>query len=201
MSAEEIEDSYPLSAVQEGMLLHGMSSIGAGSYVQQAICDLRETIDALLIERAWNNVIDRHAVLRTALHVDGVRDPVQHVLRHVDVSWEREDWSRLTLTDQETRFDAYLEADRQRDFDPKRPPLMRLAMFRLASEHFRLVWTYHHALLDGRAVRVILREVFDRYDAFRASRDLSGDARASGLSLPRRMRLASLTTLLVRSAK
>ena len=173
MSAKvDVEDTYPLSPLQQGMLFHGMSPAGAGSYVQHAICDLREGVDAGLLERAWNRAVERHAVMRTAFRIESLREPVQEVLRHVDIRWTREDWSDLAPGDQETRFETYIEADRQRDFDPKRAPLMRLAMFRLAKQRFRLVWTYHHALLDGRAVHIIRREVFDLYDAFTNGRDL-----------------------------
>jgi amino acid adenylation domain-containing protein len=168
----DVEASYPLSPMQQAMLFHGMPSTNAGSYVQHAVCDLHENIDAPLLERAWNSVIERHAVLRTAFRIEGVRDPFQEVLRHANVSWSHDDWRRLTQCDQETRFNALLEAERQRDFDPSRAPLMRLAMLRLAKEHLRLLWTYHHALLDGRAERIVLREVFDLYDAFSDGRDL-----------------------------
>jgi amino acid adenylation domain-containing protein len=172
MNAGDIEDSYPLSPMQQGMLFHSMSTAGAGSYVQHAICDLRENVDVPLFERAWNRVIERHSVLRTAFRIEGVRDPVQEVLRHVEVSWTHEDWRRFTPKDREAWFDAHLGADGHRDFDPKSAPLMRLAMFRLGDEHSRLLWTYHHALLDGRAVRIILGEVFDLYDAWSDGRDL-----------------------------
>jgi amino acid adenylation domain-containing protein len=172
MNASEVEDSYPLSPMQQGMLFHDMASTGSGSYVQQAFCDLRERIDAPLLQQAWRRVIERHPVLRTAFRIEGIRDPVQNVLRQVDLPWIDEDWRGLPPNDQETRFDAHLEVNRRRDFDPKAAPLMRLAMFRLADEQWRLLWTYHHALLDGRGVRVVLREVFDLYDAFSAGREL-----------------------------
>ena len=172
MNVGEVVDSYPLSPMQQAMLLHDIASPGSGSYIQHAICDLREPVDMPLLARAWRKVIGRHAILRTAFRIQGIRDPVQEVLRDVDVAWTHADWSGLSQNDQEGRFDAHLEADRQRDFDPKHAPLMRLAMFRLADRHSRLLWTYHHALLDGRAVRTVLREVFDLYDAFAGGRDL-----------------------------
>jgi len=166
-----VQDSYPLSPVQQAMLFHGMSARGAGTYVQHAICDLREDLDASLLARAWTTVIERHTVLRTAFRVGELRDPLQEVHRHVELTCTRHDWTALPPSEQAARFDAYLEADRRRDFDPERAPLMRLAHFRLASEHSRLLWTYHHALLDGRGVRIVLRELFDLYDAYRDGRE------------------------------
>ena len=171
-STGEIEDRYPLSPLQQAMLFHDLAAPGSGSYVQHAICDLHEPVDLPLLERAWQRVMERHTVLRTAFRIHGLRDPVQVVHRRPRVEWLHADWNGLTRDEQELRFEAHLESDRRRDFDSTAHPLLRLATFRLGHERHRLLWTYHHALLDGRAVRVVLREVFDLYDAFSAGRDL-----------------------------
>ncbi len=169
--SNEVVDSYPLSSMQQGMLFHDIASGGSAGYVQHAICDLREPLDVRRLEEAWRLVIDRHAVLRTRFHIEGIDEPLQHVLRDVDIRWVHEDW-RATHPDRiEPRFQARLEADVQHGFDAKSAPLMRLAMFRLADEHWRLLCTYHHALLDGRGIRLVLREVFDIYDALCAGRE------------------------------
>ena len=58
-----IEAAYPLSPMQRDMLLHSMSSPGSGAYVQHAICDLRESLEPSLLERAWQRVVERHSIL------------------------------------------------------------------------------------------------------------------------------------------
>ena len=48
---------------------------------------------------------------------------------------------------------------------------MRLTDRRLvAADEHRVVWTFHHALLDGRSFPLVLREVFASYDALAAGR-------------------------------
>ena len=49
---------------------------------------------------------------------------------------------------------------------------MRLALFRVAEADYQLVWTSHHALLDGRSRLVLLKELFALYEAFCRGRDL-----------------------------
>ncbi len=44
------------------------------------------------------------------------------------------------------------------------PRLMRWALLRLGDQNFKLVWTFHHALLDGRSFPLLLEEVFQAYD-------------------------------------
>ena len=53
-----------------------------------------------------------------------------------------------------------------------RAPLMRLTFLRCCETKSRLIWTFHHAVLDGRSFAPILREVFAHYDAFRAGTEL-----------------------------
>src|SRR5580765_7039779 len=119
-----IEAAYPLSPMQRDMLLHSMSAPGSGAYVQHAICDLRESLKPSLLERAWQRVVERHAILRTAFCIEAAGEPIQQVHRHVDVPWAHFDWRGTQPAEQEMRFDAYLDADRWRDFALGRPAPM-----------------------------------------------------------------------------
>jgi amino acid adenylation domain-containing protein len=162
--------SFPLSPTQQAMLYHNVAAPGSGAYVQHAICDLAEQVDADLLLRAWRDAVACHAILRTAFRLRGTGGPRQEVVDQLAVDFVREDWRALAADAQAARLDARIDADRVREFAPERAPLMRLALIRLADARYRLVWTYHHALLDGRAVRVVLREVLDGYDAHRSGR-------------------------------
>jgi NRPS condensation-like uncharacterized protein len=44
-------------------------------------------------------------------------------------------------------------------------PLMRFILFRLSEAEHVFVWTFQHALLDGRSFLIVLREVFGFYEA------------------------------------
>ncbi|HET7096249.1 MAG TPA: amino acid adenylation domain-containing protein [Casimicrobiaceae bacterium] len=164
-------DSYPLSPMQQGMLFHDLAAGGSGAYVQHAICDFRERVDIALLEEAWHAVIERHAILRTRFRIEGIEEPLQQVLREADARWHHEDWRDVAPGDVDARFEAYIDSDRRRDFDPGVAPLARLATFRLADAHWRLLCSYHHALLDGRGVRIVLRDALDVLDALSAGRN------------------------------
>ncbi|MCP4702087.1 MAG: amino acid adenylation domain-containing protein, partial [Gammaproteobacteria bacterium] len=162
---------YPLSPVQQGMLFHSLYGEDCGVYLQQFIWDLREMLDVSAFERAWQRVIERHAILRTSFHWRDTDKPLQMVHQRVDCPLEIQDWRGLP--DREERFSAYLKTDRARGFDFTASPVMRRALFRLKEAEYRFLWTYHHALLDGRSRLLIVQEIFAFYEGFCRGRALA----------------------------
>ena len=83
---DNIEDIYELSPMQEGMLFHTLQAPGAGVYVEQLVCTIGGAVDARLLVRAWQAVVDRHPVLRTAFVWEGLEKPMQAVRRTAAVA-------------------------------------------------------------------------------------------------------------------
>jgi amino acid adenylation domain-containing protein/non-ribosomal peptide synthase protein (TIGR01720 family) len=159
----EVEDVYPLSPMQEGMLFHSLLSPGSGLYAEVGEFDLEGPLDGAAFRRAWETVAQRHAVLRTRFCWEGLERPVQIVERGVPLPWRQEDWSGLPPAEQDQRCRSLREADRERGFDLARAPLMRVSLLRLEEERHRLVWSFHHALLDGWCLPLVLGEVLALY--------------------------------------
>ena len=121
---------------------------------------------------------ERHAAFRTAFTSDG--DGTACVIDEVEIQFIELDWSEKFSRDRDTpapnsknpslqcqAYDEWLRQDRRRGFDFSTPPLSRIALFRFGPIDHRLVWTFHHALLDGRSHRLVLEEAFAAYDAFK----------------------------------
>jgi amino acid adenylation domain-containing protein len=163
MGTRNIIASYPLSSMQQGMLLQSLHE--SGTYIQQLVCDLRENLNEGYLLRAWQEVVRRHDIVRTAFRWEGISEPLQDVYEEIELPWRDEDWSHLSSEQQQQEFENFLLSDRKSSFEVTKPPLMRWACFKLGAMQHRLVWTFHHALLDGRSHFVILQEVFSLYDA------------------------------------
>ena len=159
-----VVDTYELSPMQAGMLFHALSGGDAGVDIQQVVARLHETLDETRFLRAWRRVVERHPILRSRFRWEGM--PVQDVLVRVHIPVERLDWRALAQAEREERFQALLDEDRNRGFDLHAAPLMRLALVRAADSEYWLLWTFHHALLDGRSFPLVLREAFAFYEAF-----------------------------------
>ncbi len=166
MSRKNIEDIYHLSPSQQGMLFETLASPGSGIHIEQASCALRGGLNETAFERAWQRVVDRHPVLRTAFFWEGQEQPVQVALRRVKAPLEARDWREYPPDRQQEMLRDWIDADRSRGFDLARAPLMRLTLLRMAGDAYRFIWTLHHILMDGWCISLVLKEVLVLYEAF-----------------------------------
>ncbi|HSS47335.1 MAG TPA: condensation domain-containing protein, partial [Thermoanaerobaculia bacterium] len=167
IGSQRVEDIYSLSPMQQGMLFHTLYDPGAGMYVGQWSLELAGMLDEAALERAWQAMSARHAVLRTAFLWEGLDGPpLQVVCRGVTVPVDHQDWRHLTAEEVGVRWRAYLDEDRRRGFRLSEAPLMRLALIRTGEGIHRLLWSYHMLLLDGWSMPLVLGELFRRYEDF-----------------------------------
>jgi non-ribosomal peptide synthase protein (TIGR01720 family) len=166
-----VEDLYPLSPTQRGLLFHSLYEPGSGAYVSQLACVLAGDLDVAALERAWQQTVDHHAALRTAFVWEDPEDLLQIVRRDVRLAIERDDWSGLPAEAREERLAALLESNRRRGLDISSAPLMRLALVRISPGAHQLVWCFHHLLLDGWSLSMVQEDVFALYAAAREGRE------------------------------
>src|SRR5262245_51392773 len=157
MQPENIEDLYPLSPLQEGLLFHALQAPGEALHVVQLACTLRGPLDAAALERACQQVVERHPALRTAFVWEGLNEAVQVVCRSVELPFLRQDWSGLDAERRRSRMAELLTEDRRRGFELTHAPLARVTLVRLGDDLHRLIWTYHHLLLDGWSFALVIR--------------------------------------------
>jgi amino acid adenylation domain-containing protein/non-ribosomal peptide synthase protein (TIGR01720 family) len=159
-----VEDLYPLSPLQEGLLFHSLYAPGGGEYFEQMSATLSGRIDLAAFRRAWQTAVDRWAILRTGFLTEKeLSRPLQVVYRKAELSWRVCDLRELSGSDQLRQREAVVAADWRLGFTLSRPPLMRLTLIPLSSEAVILIWTFHHLLLDGWSISLLLREVMLQY--------------------------------------
>ena len=170
MNVRNIEDVYPLSPLQEGLLFHNLYGPEEGVYVSQLSCKTRD-VDPVAIQRAWQKIVDRHPPFRTAFAWKNVEKPLQVVQRNVTLPFQIEDWRGLSSIEQQECLDTYLDADRRRGFQLNKAPLLRVALFHLNDNCHQLVLSHHHIIVDGWSLALVFKEAFELYGAYREGRE------------------------------
>ncbi|WP_373293242.1 amino acid adenylation domain-containing protein, partial [Saccharothrix coeruleofusca] len=156
----DVEDVYPLTPMQAGMVFHGLGDSNA--YFQQTTFVVDGVPDSAAFAAAWQRVVDRTPVLRSSVRWQDVPEPVQVVHAGVRVPFTFLDWSRFDARRQAEELRGLLDQDRARGLDLTRAPLMRVTIARLSPDSVRVLWTFHHVLLDGWSVFQVLSDVLTR---------------------------------------
>jgi amino acid adenylation domain-containing protein/non-ribosomal peptide synthase protein (TIGR01720 family) len=159
------EDLYPVTPFQHGMLFHTLAAPGEGLYVVQLRFRVRGPLDTAALEGAWASVCAIHPVLRSAFVWETVERPLQVVFPSGLPPLAHHDWSDMPTPGQQAALRRLLDRDRGQGFVLARPPLHRLTTVRLDQDDHWLVWTYHHLLLDGWSVQLVLRDLLAAYQA------------------------------------
>ncbi|HEU0251897.1 MAG TPA: condensation domain-containing protein, partial [Pyrinomonadaceae bacterium] len=177
LSGAAIEDIYPLTSMQEGMLFESLYNRDGDAYFRQISFALHGELNLAAFERAWQRVLERQPTLRTSFFWRGTERPVQVVQRHVPLPLELLDWRELTPEVRQEKLQTYLREQQTHAFDLEQGPLIRLALIRLEDQVYRFVWSYHHILIDGWSRALIYKDVLALYAAFCAGREAALDTR------------------------
>ncbi|MFR9677026.1 condensation domain-containing protein, partial [Streptomyces sp. TR06-5] len=121
--------------------------------------DVDEDLDVDAFRDAWSQVMRRHPILRTSFWGTESNDGYQLVWDDARVPLEVEDWRSRTPEAQQERLQEYLQQDRSKGFDPQDMPQWRLLLVRTADDRHQIVWSAHHAVLDGWSLSLILNDV------------------------------------------
>jgi amino acid adenylation domain-containing protein/non-ribosomal peptide synthase protein (TIGR01720 family) len=167
---KNVDDVYPLSPAQSGMLFHSLMAPESGVYVTQVACTLPANLDSRLFRQAWERLVERHEVLRTAFLWEGLDEPLQVVRKNVSIPWQELDWRGLPADERRRRFEELRQGDRHAPLPLTGAPLMRFSLVRLDRE-LELLWTFHHLLLDGWSLPLLLQELGSVYAALREGRE------------------------------
>ncbi|WP_144172979.1 non-ribosomal peptide synthetase [Pseudomonas sp. Kh13] len=160
-----IEDLYPLSAMQQGMLLHTLLQPHSGIYLMQQRYSWDGALQRPAMEAAWQLFLDRHPMMRTAFWWQKDHAPLQCVFRKTDPAFDWQDLRHLDADQQRQAMDQALEAQRQQGFDMGKAPLTHLRIFQLDERRFAVVRSFHHILTDAWCFGLLMEDLLAIYQA------------------------------------
>ncbi|WP_256347444.1 non-ribosomal peptide synthetase [Pseudomonas gingeri] len=168
VAAGEIEDIYPLSPMQQGILFHHLDEPEGAAYINQLRVGVRH-LDVERFHLAWQQTVQAHEMLRTVFAwPQELAAPVQIVLRGVQMPMAVHDWR--ARGDREAAFEQLAQADLAAGFEPHRGPLLRVTLVRTRETEYQMIYTSHHILMDGWSTSQLFGEVLQRYAGLAVTR-------------------------------
>ena len=144
-------------------LFHSMEASAGQLGFEQWRFVLRGLLDPAALRRSWEQVIERHPILRTAFVSDGLRETMQVVLPARSLEWTEIDLRNLPEDERQQRLVQTIAADRAMNFDLAEGQLLRLILVRTRDDEWQMVWSTHHLLIDGWSWPVIFTELAKFY--------------------------------------
>ncbi|WP_339239210.1 plipastatin non-ribosomal peptide synthetase PpsC [Bacillus sp. PS217] len=161
----EIQDIYPLSFMQEGMLFHSLYDEQSRAYFEQASFTINGQLDLERFQKSMDAVFDRYDIFRTAFIYKNVAKPRQVVLKQRHCPVHVEDISHLNEKDKEHCTEAFKEQDKSKGFDLQTDVLMRISILKWAPDHYVCIWSHHHILMDGWCLGIVIKDFLHIYQA------------------------------------
>ncbi|UEH06909.1 non-ribosomal peptide synthetase [Pseudomonas sp. HN8-3] len=169
--ASAIEDVYPLTPMQEGLLLHTLLEPGTGLYYMQDRYRINSALDPERFAQAWQAVIARHEALRASFCWNVGEDMLQVIHKPGSTPIEYLDWSADPQDEQEPRLQALLKAEREAGFDLLNQAPFHLRLIRVGEARYWFMMSNHHILIDAWCRSLLMNDFFDIYMALGEGRD------------------------------
>jgi amino acid adenylation domain-containing protein len=156
-----IEDAYPVSRLQAGMVFHSEYSPDYLIYISSL--QLRLPVDIEKLQSTLDQMANRHEMLRTSFALTGFSEPLQLVHQTTHLGLVVEDLRHLSPAEQKSRIGEWITNEMRRGFDWTKAPLLRFHLHLLADDSVQ--FTMSEPFFDGWSVASFFTEFFERYFA------------------------------------
>ncbi|MCY8754650.1 amino acid adenylation domain-containing protein, partial [Bacillus inaquosorum] len=164
--ANSIQDIYPLSYMQEGMLFHSLLQKDSQAYVEQAYFTIKGKVNSKFFLNSINALVARHDIFRTIFISQNVSSPQQVVLRERNIIVQEKDITHLNEEKQAQFIEQLKEKDRAQGFHLQKDMLMRIALIQTGESQYTCIWTFHHIMMDGWCLSIVLKEFLHIYASY-----------------------------------
>lgn len=161
-----VQQIYSLSPMQEGILFHSLYDGSLLTYFEQMSFRVSGHLHTDSVKKGLNTLFEYHDILRTAFVYENTKQPLQVVLKKREADFTYKDIRELNSKEKEKFVEEFKEKDKQRSFNLTKDVLLRLTVLHLADLEYRLIWSFHHILLDGWSLGLLLRQFFEIYNGY-----------------------------------
>ena len=159
---KEIEKIHSLTPMQEGIMYNSRINRDSNAYFEQSIFTVTGPLDIEILNKAFNKLIERYEILRTAFFYENISEPKQVVLRNRELRICYEDISNLE-ENKEEYLERFKEKDKDKGFDLTNDCLNRLSVIKIDSDIYKIVYSFHHIIMDGWCLGIIINDIINMY--------------------------------------
>lgn len=164
VGVEKLQDIYPITPMQQGLMLHTLLKPGTGIYFMQYRYQIKGQFDHEHFTKAWQQVVARHEVLRTAFRRYHDHS-LQVVYKEGRSPVEILDWRDLSEAEQDSQLQVWMQERVKESFDLSIPTQLAITLIRTGDECYQLVRSFHHILMDAWCFSLLMNDFLRFYRA------------------------------------
>jgi fengycin family lipopeptide synthetase D len=167
---ENVEDILGVTPMQAGMLFHYLSEPGSGVYFDQHCYHLKGIIKIDCLKRAWNYIARNNEMLRTVFRWNGLKLPIQIILKEYEIPFSEYDYSKLNMAEKQTCMEEILRCDQRESINIEMKPY-RVFFCKLSEEEYNMIVSAHHVIYDGWSNALMFKELLYAYGEYLNNRE------------------------------
>ncbi|MEP0513941.1 amino acid adenylation domain-containing protein [Dokdonia sp.] len=165
----DIEEIYPLSPMQEGMLFNSLLNNESAAYFEQISYSVKGSLNIEAVKKSLELLTERHPILRTAFVHEDLERPLQVLLKSRSIDFSFDDIRNEEATS--SLIHTFKESDRENTFELDTDILMRVRIFQIENTEYEFIWSHHHILMDGWCMAIIVSEFMEIYKSLQFNRE------------------------------
>ena len=162
----DVEDAYKIAQLQNGMIFH--SDLDEESAIFHDVFSFRLDLpyNREILQKAVERLAQRHTIFRTSFDLGRIfGGRCNCCIRRCGRASLEEDLRGWTEEKQRARLMEFVETEKRNRFDWKKAPMMRLLVQRYTDTTFQFIVSFHHIIMDGWSLAMMLTELFQDYAA------------------------------------
>ncbi|MBM0838686.1 non-ribosomal peptide synthetase [Staphylococcus epidermidis] len=158
-----IEDIYPLTPMQKGMLYHNQKE-AKDPYYDQMWFDILGELDINLIKQEIESLLNETDALKTNVYENQfINQPLQVITtRKNKVIFE--DLSLISHNKAKQKIQLYLLEEKDKNINLYKDNLITIKIYKLADEKYKVILSFHHFLMDGWSVSLFINKLLSNYE-------------------------------------
>jgi len=165
--------SYPLTSTQNRLWILSQLEGGSVAYNMPVALRIKGDINYHLFQNSFDNLIQRHEILRTYFKINEQGEIRQHVVpfENVDFVMDQVDFTNKSNTEKE--LEDYLHLMNNKSFDLEQVPLIIASLIKITDEEHVFFFSRHHIIGDGWSSQIIISEVVKIYNALVQGKEIN----------------------------
>lgn len=173
-----IDDAYPLSKLQAGLIFQSELVKGASWYHDIQTYRINAPFNEEKFSDALGRMISEHPIFRTSYHLEGFSQFIQIVHRNVPLPLFVEDWSGLGEDAQARELEKFYDVESHYEFNWSKPELIRIHIQILSDDSFNYNLSFHDSALDGWSINQLHTKLLSYFAQEEDAEAVSGSLKA-----------------------